>query len=260
MLFIAKTRKTKKVKSIESGEGSRVSCAIIQRFSSILRRACSESYIIVRSRIYRWNHRSGCRTRGATMISVGTKSVLWGIHAFWWHFLPVTLAWRKLYGRWPTWWELVVVFCHDLGYWGEPNMDGPEGETHPIAGARLAARIVGFIAYFLWRLRGYDNYVSYTMSIVQARNAMELSVFHSRHYAARSGSEPSKLCWADKLSVHYEPAWWYLLRAHASGEVKEYMRNAPLWVQTNSRVWFDWYLKKVTDVVNNRRKAQSRYV
>lgn len=177
------------------------------------------------------------------ILPVGTRSALWGVHCIFWHPIPVALAWRKLYGAWPRWHEWVAIFFHDFpGYWGKPNMDGPEGETHPERGARWSAKIVG---WFNPRLANVTYY---------------LALYHSRFYAARDGLEPSALCWADKLSVHFEPAWWYLLRAHASGEVHEYVHNAPIWVQVNSRVWFDWYLKKVTDVVNNRRKAQSRYV
>lgn len=175
-------------------------------------------------------------------MNVGTKSILFGVHAFWWHWLPVTLAWRKLQKRWPTWWEFVAIFCHDLGYIFKPNMDGPEGETHPEIGAELVWTIVNFFVPH------------------RASEAWRLALHHSRFYAARDDSEPSALCWADKLSVHFEPVWWYLLRAHLSGEVHEYVHNAPLWVQINSRVWLDWYRKKAADVVEQRRKAQSRYV
>lgn len=194
-------------------------------------------------------------------MKVGTKSALWGVHCIFWHPIPIALAWRKLYGAWPRWHEWIAIFFHDFpGYWGKPNMDGPEGETHPERGAEWTGTTVKFLAYWGWRLRGKQKDTALFLAHIAGANALQLALFHSRFYAARYEAEPSKLCWADKLSVHYEPAWWYLLRAHASGEVREYVRNAPLWVQVNSRVWFDWYLRKVTEVVNNRRKAQSRYV
>ncbi|MCK5235828.1 MAG: hypothetical protein KAR06_02490, partial [Deltaproteobacteria bacterium] len=60
---------------------------------------------------------------------VGTKSLLFGVHQFIWHPITVLIAWCKLYG-WPTWPELVCIIVHDWGYWGKPNMDGPEGEKH----------------------------------------------------------------------------------------------------------------------------------
>ena len=46
-----------------------------------------------------------------------------------------------------------------------------------------------------------------------------LVLLHSRRYAKVHGLEPSKLCWADKLSIMYDPEWFYLLRARASGEL-----------------------------------------
>ena len=38
--------------------------------------------------------------------------------------------------------------------------------------------------------------------------------------------KPSRLCFADKLSISYEPCWFYLLRARLSGELKEYRHLA----------------------------------
>jgi len=64
-------------------------------------------------------------------MKVGTKSVLFGAHCFFLHPWFVAAAWWKLYG-FPFDLRLwVAFFCHDLGYLGKPNMDGPEGETHP---------------------------------------------------------------------------------------------------------------------------------
>ena len=74
-------------------------------------------------------------------MKVGTKSVLFGYHCFFIHPFFVALAWWKLYG-FP--WDIrlwVAFFVHDIGYWGKPNMDGPEGETHPIFGARIMERL-----------------------------------------------------------------------------------------------------------------------
>ena len=44
----------------------------------------------------------------------------------------------------------------------------------------------------------------------------ELCLYHSRHFAKTADAEPSRLCWADKLSILYEPWWLYLPRAWAS--------------------------------------------
>ena len=48
-------------------------------------------------------------------MKVGTKSVLFGAHAFWLHPFFVAVAWTRLYGfPWdPRLW--VAFFVHDLG-------------------------------------------------------------------------------------------------------------------------------------------------
>ena len=149
---------------------------------------------------------------------MGRRSLLFGVHQFLWHPLTVALAWRRLYG-WPGWRESVCILIHDWGYWLTPNMDGPEGSRHPEFGAGIACRLFG------------PEY-------------RDLVLYHSRHYAAVAGAEPSRLAWADKLSVLYEPIWWYLLRARLSGEIIEYRREAALFgavdISASDREWFVW--------------------
>jgi hypothetical protein len=132
-------------------------------------------------------------------MKIGTRSLLFGVHQFLWHPITVFLAWHYLYG-WPTWKECVCIVCHDWGYWGSPNMDGPEGEDHPRRSALIVAQLFGF---------GYEHY---------------LVLLHSRHFAKRTHNRPSKLCFADKLSIAYDPNWFYLLRAQLSGEIREYRK------------------------------------
>jgi hypothetical protein len=150
------------------------------------------------------------------MMRIGTRSLLFGVHQVLWHPLTVLRAWWRLYGR-PSWREVVCIIVHDWGYWAAPNMDGEEGEQHPELAARLALRWFGAREY-------------------------HLCLFHSRHYARRLDAEPSPLCWADKLSIVYDPAWFYLLRARASGELTEYRQVAaaagvvPL--TASDREWF----------------------
>lgn len=129
---------------------------------------------------------------------IGTKSVLFGAHCFFIHPYLVALAWWKLYGFPfdPRLWVAFIV--HDLGYWGKPNMDGPEGETHVLFGATL-----------MYRLFGWEWH--------------DLCLYHSRFYAKKNGEPFSRLCVADKLSIALEPWWLYLPRVILSGEVKEYM-------------------------------------
>jgi hypothetical protein len=132
---------------------------------------------------------------------VGTRSVLFGAHAFWLHPFVIAAAWWRLYGfpHDPRLW--VAFFIHDLGYWGKPNMDGVEGETHPEWGARVMARLFG------------PAWGVFTLT-------------HSRYYAARMGLPPSRLCIADKLAIVIEPVWLYLPRVWLTGEYREYMTKA----------------------------------
>jgi len=128
--------------------------------------------------------------------SIGTRSLLFGVHQFLWHPFTVWLAWKELYGP-PSWNETVCIAFHDIGYWGKKNMDGCDGLRHPEAGAELVGRMFG------------EEY-------------RQLVLGHSRSYAQIHKISSSKLCWADKLSIKYELWWIYLPRAWASGELKEY--------------------------------------
>lgn len=150
-------------------------------------------------------------------MTVGTKSVLYGAHCLLIHPWFVAWAWWQLYGfPWdPRLW--VAFFVHDLGYWGKPNMDGQEGELHPLLGARLMAwlfdgRKVGPVAVggrLVWL--GYWGH---------------FTLLHSRYLAKRLGLWPSMLCMADKLALALTPAWLYLPMVRATGELAEYMANA----------------------------------
>ncbi len=152
-------------------------------------------------------------------MKVGTKTLLFGVHQFIWHPITVLFAWIKLYG-WPTWEELVCIFIHDWGYWGCSNIDGDEGERHPEGAAQIALYLLGHKAEYL-------------------------CLFHSRNYARQYNVEPSKLCWADKLSIIYDPWWLYLPRAWLSGELREYRLKAadsgavPL--SASNREWYLWF-------------------
>lgn len=134
-------------------------------------------------------------------MKIGTKSVLFGAHCFLIHPFFVMAAWFKLYGfPWhPAIW--LSFFFHDLGYWGKPNMDGEEGETH----VELGAKVLGYLFGRKWA---------------------DFSRYHSRFYAKKDGVNYSKLCVADKLAITLEPYWLYLPRVNWTGEIKEYMSQA----------------------------------
>lgn len=134
-------------------------------------------------------------------LSIGTRSVLFGVHCWALHPWFVAWAWWKLYGfPWdPRLW--VAFFVHDIGYVGLPNMDGPEGERHVEFGAKIMGRLFGEE----WRL---------------------FCLYHSRFYSKRDGKPFSRLCVADKLSFCLTPSWLYLPMARWSGEIYEYMELA----------------------------------
>jgi len=135
-------------------------------------------------------------------MKVGTKSVLFGAHAFWLHPLFVALAWVRLYG---------------LGYWRCSDMDGVEGEGHP-------AWAAGFM-YNVLRPRGRVGrwLVPWVWGNQRAGAWYNFCLYHSRFLSKRACSPYSALCPADKLAVAIEPWWLYLPRVVASGEVHEYM-------------------------------------
>lgn len=154
-------------------------------------------------------------------MKIGTRSLLFGVHAFWLHPWILAWSWWKLYGfPWdPRLWVAFIV--HDMGYWGKPNMDGPEGEQHPWLGALIMDRLFD---------RGRDAQVILT----QGENEEEIrlgwwgrfTLFHSRYLAKRYGFQPSRLCIADKLAAASEPWWLYLPRVWLTGELREFMAEA----------------------------------
>lgn len=146
-------------------------------------------------------------------MKIGTKSVLFGAHCWFIHPIFVAAAWSKLYG-FPTDPRLwVAFFVHDLGYWGKPNIDGEEGETHVEFGAKIMSRF----DRDHWSKFGY---------YVRPTKWRDLALYHSRFYAKKAGRPVSQLCAADKLAVILEPYWLYMPRIILSGELKEFRSNA----------------------------------
>lgn len=163
-------------------------------------------------------------------MKVGTKSLLFGAHQVVIHPLIVAESWRRLYG-FPTDPRLWIAFIvHDWGYWGKPNMDGPEGETHVILGA-------------------------YIMSFF-GRDWMRFALYHSRFYAKMNRQPVSRLCIADKLSLVVIPKWLYKLLVILSGEGKEYqaIRRQP-----NGK-YRDEVAGRPEDWIDNMREYVTRWV
>ena len=148
-------------------------------------------------------------------MNIGTKSILFGVHQFIWHPLFVAAAWYKLYG-FPydirLWFAFVM---HDWGYWGKPNMDGAEGETHPETGGRLMTKLFG-------------------------KEWGDFCLLHSRYYARKLERNMSKLCVADKMAFTLMPFWFYVTIAKLSGEWYEYTGNTSH-TPANGRSEHEWY-------------------
>jgi hypothetical protein len=165
---------------------------------------------------------------------VGTKSILFGVHCWCIHPWFVAVAWWRLYGfPWdPRLW--VAFFVHDLGYWGKPNMDGPEGETHVELGARIMNQLfdggISLTEYTQDDVSGSEGWIPVVFAgdrwYYRERRLgkwHDLCLYHSRFYAKRDGRPFSRLCVADKLAIVLTPAWLYLPMARLSGELAEYM-------------------------------------
>jgi hypothetical protein len=109
----------------------------------------------------------------------------------------VIVAWRWIYGSWPSWKEIAAICVHDWGYWGCAEMDGEDGIRHPEFGATIADNLLG---------EEYGNLVR----------------GHSKGYADRLGVALSKLYAPDKLSHVFELAPFYVLRTRLTGELGQY--------------------------------------
>jgi hypothetical protein len=141
-------------------------------------------------------------------VKLGTRSLLFGAHQFVLHPIFLAIAWTKLFGPPvdPRLWVAFIV--HDLGYFGLPNMDGPEGKRHVEFGAAIM-NLFG---------KEWGDFARY----------------HSRSYAQLCGAQPSRLCAADKLATCLVPTPLYLFLVNLTGEVEEYLANAK---ETDQRVW-----------------------
>lgn len=168
------------------------------------------------------------------LMKIGSKSVLFGAHCFFLHPFFVAYSWYKLYGfPWdPRLW--FAFFLHDIGYFGKPNMDGDEGELHPYTGARIMK--------FLFGQKWFD-----------------FTLYHSRFLAKKNGAQYSKLCVADKLAISLTPAWLYLPMVRATGEIKEYMKdaernsNGTLKITNSDEIWFKGVQDYVFEWVQEHR-------
>lgn len=169
-------------------------------------------------------------------MNVGTRSVLFGAHAFFYHPFSVAAGWWELYrwapaldgGRWPALLDpraWLAFFIHDLGYLGKPNMDGPEGERHPEPTALLISLLFDRERADVWRWwKAVDADRRPIHEVLGPWGRFVL--LHSRHYSMAAGVQPSRLCAADKMAPTFTPWWLYLPGVIWSGELDEYLDQA----------------------------------
>ena len=121
-------------------------------------------------------------------MTLGTKTLLFGVHQFILHPLLVLLAWLRFYHSFPTWRELVCIFIHDWGYWGKPSLKCADGDRHPELGADIANKLFG---------AEYRDFI----------------LGHSTFYTTRENISVSKLMAPDKYWHCMVPLWFYKLLA-----------------------------------------------
>lgn len=189
-------------------------------------------------------------------MNIGTKSVLYGAHCWFIHPWFVARAWWRLYGfPWdPRLW--VAFFVHDLGYWGKPNTDGPEGEWHAAWGAGVMGWLFdqpswyrpltprdiiggpGLIGTFCRRFWGEYADKPYCG---RPSSWYQFCFYHSRYLAKQYGIPPSRLCYADKLAFVITPGWLYKLLVWMTGEWREYAAAHNHEVHHDATTLDGWY-------------------
>lgn len=114
----------------------------------------------------------------------GTKSILLGchsiLHSFW-----IWVAWRKIYGKYPNWWQTLCILLHDVGYAGKNYLTEKNNDGHELAGAKIALRLLAPI------------------DIVIAAKAYLTIIGHRSNNHIRS-----KLEMPDDYSWIIAPMWW----------------------------------------------------
>ena len=130
-------------------------------------------------------------------ISLGTKTLLFGVHQIFVHPALVTWAWVHLYGSFPSFKEFVCIFIHDWGYWGVEELKGEEGDRHPELGAKIATKLFG---------KEWGDFV----------------LGHSMYYCTRNNLKRSSLFDADKYWHCMVPFWFYRILSQPTGELQHY--------------------------------------
>jgi len=129
----------------------------------------------------------------------GLRTVLIGMHNPIIHGILVSLAWKKIYKKYPTFKEMICILFHDVGYTTQNIIDG-ENDTHPELGAKICGFLFGEEYYYL-------------------------CIAHSRAYAKKTGLPLSKLGYSDKYSIILIPNIIHKVLIYSGGEAQEYHRT-----------------------------------
>lgn len=172
-------------------------------------------------------------------LSIGTRSTLYGYHAFYLHWFFVARGWIRLYGwTWdPRHW--IAFLVHDLGYFGKPNMDGVEGTTHPRLGAWIMSMFDTPDRQVAVRTKNWGRVIRFNHG---TSDWHDFALFHSRHYAALLNRPVSLLCAADKLAITFYPKWLLKFLVESSGEIVEYkeLAEAHDGVERTTEEWMEF--------------------
>jgi len=179
-------------------------------------------------------------------MKIGTRSLLCGAHCFFIHPWFVALAWYKLWGFPKDIRLWFAFFLHDIGYWGKPNMDGAEGETHVELGAKIMHRLFDTHCYMCERGRAFGCYCE---DLRHDFKWHDFCLYHSRYYARKANKPFSRLCVADKLAFAMTPKWLYLPMVWLTGELKEYMSERKYKDGRENDTPSEWYDRVATWVV-----------
>lgn len=72
----------------------------------------------------------------------GTKSVLFGCHSLI-HSFMVLKSWVFLYKNFPTFWQIMCIFIHDIGYIGTNYLTERSNNNHAELGAKIGKIFFG---------------------------------------------------------------------------------------------------------------------
>lgn len=137
----------------------------------------------------------------------GTRSYLFGCHHFLMHPIQDIRGWWYEHGRWPCWWEIIAIFCHDIGVCGRQYLSVPGAKAgHWRKGANLARRIVRDVYRVkAWLLRRHRYTLSRLMARAYGEEAYRLVAGHCPEesgYPRSNLFRPDKRCWV------IAPMWW----------------------------------------------------